>query len=115
MTIPTEHAEQSAFVAWFRASFKDVRIFAIPNGSPRNIVIAQKLKLEGVSPGVPDLFIPAWRLWIEFKRVRGGTVSTEQDGWMTYLSECGYVCFVARGCEDGKKKIEDFIKLFGTN
>ena len=61
--IPTEHEEQRELVRWFRQGYKGVRIFAIPNGGARSIATAGRLKVEGVSPGVPDLFIPAWRLW----------------------------------------------------
>ena len=55
--------------------------------------------------GVPDLFIPAWRVWIEMKREKGGSVSTDQKDWLAYLTECGYRCFVARGAEDAKRQI----------
>lgn len=48
------------------------RIFAIPNGSHRNIITAKKLKAEGVRAGVPDLFLPMassrfYGLFIEMK------------------------------------------------
>lgn len=104
--IPTEHEEQREFVSWFRQNFRDVRIFAIPNGGARGLREAARLKLEGVSPGVPDTFIPAWGLWIEFKRQKGGRVSAEQADWIAYLIGCGYQAEVARGCEEAKKIIE---------
>lgn len=76
--IPTEHEEQRELVRWFRQTYTDVRIFAIPNGSGRSKSAGARLKAEGVSAGVPDLFIPGWRLWIEMKRIKGGSVSLEQ-------------------------------------
>ena len=102
---PSEHIEQREFVSWFRKRHRDVRIIAIPNGGQRSIATAARLKAEGVMAGVPDLFIPAWRVWIEMKREKGGSVSADQKDWIVYLTECGYRCFVARGAEDAKRQI----------
>lgn len=100
--IPSEHFEQREFVRWFRQTYPGVRIFAIPNGGARGMAAAARLKAEGVSAGVPDLFIPTWLLWIEMKRQKGGTVSAEQKDWLAYLSSVGYRTMVARGCEEAK-------------
>ena len=102
---PSEHAEQREFVSWFRKRHRGIRIIAIPNGGQRSIATAARLKAEGVMPGVPDLFIPAWRVWVEMKREKGGAVSADQKEWIAYLTECGYRCFVARGAEDAKRQI----------
>ena len=107
--IPTEHDEQRELVRWFRQTYNDVRIFAIPNGGARNPVTASRLKAEGVSPGVPDLFIPSWRLWIEMKRSKGGTLSEEQKDWIKYLEISGYCVKVCKGAIDAKDKIQDFV------
>ena len=104
-TVPSEHAEQVAFVHWFRLQHPTALIFAIPNGGNRNIVTAGKLKAEGVTPGVPDLFIPGWRMFIEMKRRKGGRVTPEQKRVMAHLVGCGYRCIVAKGCEDAIKQI----------
>lgn len=108
--IPTEHEEQREVVKWFRQSWPSVRIFAIPNGGARNIVTAAKLKAEGVSSGVPDLFVPEWRLWVEMKRIKGGTVSSEQKDWIAYLESVNYWCIVAKGAEDAKAQIQSFFE-----
>jgi hypothetical protein len=107
--IPTEHEEQVAFVTWFRLNYPDVRIIAIPNGGARHPKTAADLKAEGVSPGVPDLFVPAWSLWIEMKRRKGGHLSKEQTDWIAYLRVCGYNCIVARGAEDAIEQLEGTI------
>ena len=96
----SEHLEQVRLVSWFRKTYPDVRIFAVPNGGARSGLQGAKLKAEGVSPGVPDLFIPAWGLWVEMKRSKGGTLSPEQRDWIAYLDDCGYQCIVGRGFED---------------
>lgn len=103
--IPTEHQEQCLFVQWFRRTYPGVRIFAIPNGGMRNKTTAMKLKAEGVSPGVPDLFIPAWALWIEMKRQRGGSVSFEQKDWHAYLVSIGHKVLIAKGFDDAVEKL----------
>lgn len=106
--IPTEHEEQRELVKWFRQTFRGVRIFAIPNGGLRSLSVASRLKAEGVSSGVPDLCVPAWRLWIEMKRVKGGVVSPEQRDWIAYLEGVNYWCIVGKGAEDAKTKILAF-------
>ena len=63
-TIPSEHLEQCRFISRFRKKFPGVRIIAIPNGGWRDIKTAARLKAEGVTKGVPDLFIPEWRFWV---------------------------------------------------
>ena len=103
--IPTEHEEQRQLVSWFRKTYPGVRIFAIPNGGMRNKTTAMKLKAEGVSPGVPDLFIPAWALWIEMKRQRGGSVSFEQKDWHAYLVSIGHKVLIAKGFDDAVEKL----------
>jgi hypothetical protein len=84
-------------VSWFRKTFPDVRIFAIPNGGKRSKREAERLKLEGVSPGVPDLFIPQWRLWIEMKTAKGGRTSDEQKDWIRYLESLGDLVLLCHG------------------
>ena len=109
--VPTEHEEQRELVAWFRRQYEGVRIFAIPNGGARSMATAGRLKVEGVSAGVPDLFIPAWRLWVEMKRTKGGSVSAEQRDWIAYLEGCGYTCMVAKGADQAKEKILGFVPI----
>lgn len=104
--IPTEHFEQRELVMWFRQTYPGVRIFAIPNGGARSISTAARLRVEGVCAGVPDLFIPAWKLWIEMKRQKGGSVSAEQKDWIAYLKGLDYEVLVCKGAEDAKSKIK---------
>jgi hypothetical protein len=66
------------------------------------------LKAEGVSSGVPDLFVPAWGLWVEMKRTKGGAVSAEQKDWIKYLEEVGYCVKVCKGAEAAKGQIQAF-------
>ena len=106
--VPSEHFEQRELVRWFRQTFKGVRIFAIPKGGVRSLSTAAKLKAEGVSSGVPDLCVPAWRLWVEMKRVKGGSLSAEQKDWILYLEGVKHWCIVGKGAEDARQKILAF-------
>lgn len=108
--IPTEHQEQVAVVQWMRLQYPQHRIFAIPNGGTRNKAEAQNLKRSGVMSGVPDLFIPSLKLWIEMKRRKGGAVSAEQKDWIEYLRGCGYRAEVCRGFDEAKKLIKEIAK-----
>jgi hypothetical protein len=106
--IPTEHEEQREVVRWFRQSWPGVRIFSIPNGGARSKATAGRLKAEGVASGVPDLFIPAWRLWVEMKRSKGGSLSTEQKDWLAYLESVDYWVIVGKGADDAKRQVSAF-------
>tara|TARA_R110000787_G_scaffold25275_1_gene71070 strand:+ start:3554 stop:3904 length:351 start_codon:yes stop_codon:yes gene_type:complete len=103
----TEHEEQREFVMWFRQKFDGVRIFAIPNGGQRSRTTGAKLKAEGVSAGVPDLYIPAWRCWIEMKREQGGKISPVQKNWIEYLQSIGDTVIVGSGCKDAQEKAKE--------
>ena len=106
--IPSESHEQMIFVQWFKRTFPDIRILSIPNGGHRHIAVAAKMKAEGQSAGLPDLFIPAFRLFIEMKRIKGGSISPEQKDWIAYLQSVGYCVEVCKGAEDAKSKIQAF-------
>lgn len=103
---PSEHLEQVRLVSWFRRSYPDVRIFAVPNGGHRGAGQGLALKAEGVQAGVPDLHIPAWSLWVEMKRAKGGTVSPDQRDWIAYLEGIGHRVIIGRGFEDAKRQID---------
>lgn len=107
----TEHEEQREFVQWFRQNCKPMRIFAIPNGGLRNKVTAMRLKAEGLAPGVPDLFVPELKLFIEMKREKGGRLSEPQKDWRQHLENIGYVVFVAHGQEEIKKYLKKLLKI----
>jgi hypothetical protein len=104
-SVLSEHMEQALFVQWFRRTFPDVRILAVPNGGGRSRSQGAKLKVEGVSAGVPDLLIPSGMVWVEMKRSKGGTVSADQKDWHAYLRGIGQTVIVGYGFEDARAKI----------
>ena len=92
----SEHQIQVAFVEWLAVSrIPDIELaHATPNGGARNIVVARKLKAEGLKPGVPDWQWPVARgafigLAIEFK-ADGGNPSKEQRERIDALQRAGW-------------------------
>jgi hypothetical protein len=72
--------------------------------------VAVKLKKLGVVPGIPDLMIPAWKIFIEMKRTSGGVVSPAQKEIMAYLERVGYRCFVCKGATEASIKVLKFLE-----
>lgn len=60
-----EHDEQVALIQWCDYHMRKYpeleALYAIPNGGLRNLRVGQKLKAEGVKPGIPDLHLPVPR------------------------------------------------------
>lgn len=112
---PTEHLEQVTLVAWYRRTYKNELLVAIPNGGKRRIKTALDMKLEGVSRGFPDLFLPVpsrqhHGLFIEMKRKKGGTLSKDQKAWLDYLNSVGYQAAVCKGFQEAKETIECYLR-----
>lgn len=111
---PTEHLEQVTLIAWYRRTYKNELLVAIPNGGKRHIKTAMAMKQEGVSKGFPDLFLPVPNnqfhgLFIEMKRQKGGTLSKEQKAWIEYLNSVGYQAVVCKGFLEAKESIECYL------
>lgn len=114
MKILTEHEEQCLLIKWFDLQHRDKILFAIPNGGQRNLLVAKKLKAEGVRAGVPDLFLAyptsEWNgMFIEMKREKGGTVSQAQRLMMSSLMDYGYKCVVCHGFDEAKEEIKKYL------
>lgn len=105
--IPSEHEEQKDLVN--RCKQENIFIFAIPNGVYLKKDFAQlnKLKAEGLVKGIPDLFVPKYKLFIEMKRRQGGVVSKEQLECHERLRNYGYTVVVAKGAAEAWKIIVD--------
>lgn len=112
---PTEHQEQAAFFEWWRLWARDLPYlaFAIPNGGARSAVTGAMLKREGVTKGIPDVFI-AWPrsgkagLFLEFKRQASGVVSDAQKAVLSTLAASGYECHVVRGWNEARLAVERY-------
>jgi hypothetical protein len=106
-----EAKEQCMLVEYLR--LRGVRFTASANGGKRDIITAAQLKRQGVSAGFPDLTIPYARkghhgLYIELKRRSGGVLSGEQQRWIRFLNEQGYLAVVCNGFDEARKVIEEY-------
>ena len=111
---PTEHAEQVAFVA--RCRRENIFVFSIPNGvnlsdSKLRFAEIEKLKAEGLVPGMCDLFIPQYKLFIEMKRRDGGVVSESQKKVHCVLRQLDYKVEVTNGAREAWAVVERERKL----
>ncbi|MCF0190177.1 MAG: VRR-NUC domain-containing protein [Marinilabiliaceae bacterium] len=106
-----EHQLQVACVRWFKLQYPKSIIYAVPNGGARNVIVAAKLKAEGVLAGVPDLFVAEAQngfhgLYIEMK-VKPNRLSNHQKRIIPILQDKGYyvsVCYT----------LEEFIDAIRT-
>ena len=110
----TEHEIQVACVNYFRLRYPKGLIYAIPNGGQRNVIVASKLKAEGVLSGVPDLHIPMAKkgyngLYIELKNGKAGKVSDNQQTIMDKLQSEGYRCEVCRSFDEFRNVVDDYM------
>ena len=115
VVVPTESAEQIAFIKWFRDEnwFGGALIYANANGGHRDIRTAVTLKAEGVLAGVADCTI-LWRdgrtTWLEMKRVKGGVQSDAQKEFERFVTARGDNYILALGAEDAKRQILQFLE-----
>jgi hypothetical protein len=61
--------------------------------------------------GIPDLFIPEWRLWVEMKRKTGGRLSTEQKSMINYLQKHWVHDHCWDWCGDASRQVLEFVKV----
>lgn len=113
----SEYIHQVNLIKWFDLMHKEFagRLFAIPNGGQRNIIVAKKLKAEGVRKGVFDLMLPVQRrgfagLFIEMKKLKGRPTESQLD-WYNFLNDQGYCATICYGFDDAVKEIENYLSL----
>lgn len=117
----TEHQLQVAVVNYCRSivgrAMVKERFAAIPNGAflagnpQRRAGQSNKLKAEGMRPGMPDMVF--WRnagevLWMELKNGKEGRLSDNQKEVHASLLACGFTVCVVRTLEDAKAAINQF-------
>lgn len=112
------------------------KMYAIPNGGKRDAKTAAMLKGEGVRKGVPDVCLPVpvfadgggphyqyfketqpfggvlVGLYIEMKKVKGGSLSDEQSERITALRADGYAVVRCNGWLEAKAAIIAYLGLF---
>lgn len=123
----TEHDEQAAVIAWARlmgGSWPCLDwLHAIPNGAQFGMdkrlasIQYNKLKAEGLTPGIPDLFLPFpsrgyHGFYIEMKRPGNENgVSDRQRAFMEYAEKVGYLCQVHDNADGAIEALEWYLEI----
>lgn len=106
-----EHDHQAALIRWARNHADRwpplALLHAIPNGGHRSKSQGARLKAEGVTAGIPDLFLPAARhglhgLYIEMK-VGSNKPGADQRRCIDALLAAGYGCRVCWSAEEARQ------------
>lgn len=127
----SEHDEQCVFFDWvLRASgaYPDLCLLhAIPNGEARPWKVsrkgkryspaAQRLVMEGVRRGVPDIHLPVSRgpyigLWIEMKFGKN-TLTDDQAWWLEELKKQRHYTAVCHSAEEAIAVTINYLTLKG--
>jgi hypothetical protein len=125
--IPTENAEQRAFVKWLKLhpKLKEL-IIKLNNEGKRTEAQAWNLKLMGLCKGASDLFIPypvkrandQWYhgLFIEMKRNQNYTPSQRstdtwiaQESFIKLMKSMGYYAVMCYGWSDAVRVVELYL------
>lgn len=111
--IPSETAEQQAFVHWLR--LKRIIFTAMPNEGKRSIVAGARMKREGLQAGFPDLLILSLPKQLREQGYRGvaiemkavnGRIRKEQQEWLNILESIGWSAHVCKGCHEAVRLME---------
>jgi len=116
--VAAEHAHAVALmncVRIYEPKYTDLQfLFAVPNGGERNVIVARKMKAEGVKKGVPDYVLPVRRgncpgLVLELKN-EIGSASSEQREWLEHFRGQGWEAHVCRGWESAWARILEYVQ-----
>ncbi len=105
---------QQSCVYWFRLSYPNLVLYAIPNGGYRKALEAKIMKTEGVLAGVADLFLMCANykyhgLYIEVKYA-DGKQSDNQKIFEKKAKEFGYCYIVINSLESFIKEVNNYLK-----
>ena len=118
--VPREDQEQAALIRWAQmqsGKYPDLELlYHVPNEGKRGVIGGVKMQHQGLKKGVPDLCLPVpvgvyHGMYIELKRQSGSVPSAEQVWWMDALSRNGYCVCWARGWEEARQAIMDYLKI----
>lgn len=111
-----EHKLQAACVRWYRLQYPKMKhnLFAVPNGSKRDVIIGAKLKEEGVLAGVADLILLKSNrfygaLLIEFKTPEGRQSDTQKE-WQQKITNDGFKYVIVRSLEDFQREVKQYLE-----
>ena len=105
-TIPHESWEQQSLVAELERLEPGILMEINPAaGMKLDKRMAATVKTLGYQAGTLDIFLPEYRVYIELKRQKGGSLSPEQKARIPRLEAAGYRVIVARGAVDAIDKL----------
>ena len=111
-----EHKLQAACVRWYRLQYPKMKhnLFAVPNGSKRDVIIGAKLKEEGVLAGVADLILLKSNrfygaLLIEMKTPEGRQSDTQEE-WQQKITNDGFKYVIVRSLEDFQREVKLYLE-----
>ena len=111
-----EHNLQTACVRYFRLKYPNKIIFAIPNGAKRSARQGAYYKEEGLTAGVPDLFIPEpvgrfSGFFIEMKtESKTSKPSAVQVEMIKKLEKRGYKVIICRSIDNFIAEVDSYFK-----
>lgn len=108
-----ERIQQQKFVGHVREFYPDMLFWHTPSGEERHGRIAVTLLQMGTRPGVPDLFFPTLKLFIEFK-APGEKESPAQKYVRQVLEFAGYTCLVYDDWQAAFAEIERRVRECGS-
>lgn len=113
----SERTHQVNLIKWFDLQHKEYagRLFAVPNGGQRNIIVATRLKAEGLRSGVPDLMLPVacggyHGIFIEMK-IEKGKLTESQSDWLGFLNAQNYYATACYGFDEARNVINTYLLL----
>lgn len=127
--VDREGAEQKVLMRWLfgeKARGGDLanvydHTYHVPNGGQRSKVTAAALKGQGVKAGVSDLVVALARggyhgLYLEFKATPPdhAALADSQRAWLARMEQQGYCAVLARGLEEAKAAIREYMSLPAT-
>lgn len=112
----SESQLQASFFKWFRLQYPQFyfNCFAIPNGGLRNKIVAAKLKREGATSGVWDVFLSVPNrgqngMWIEFKVGYNKLTENQQDFKDAQFT--GYRFEVCHTLDEAVKAVKSYFSM----
>lgn len=116
--VPTESQEQQRLVLKLSWHHPDLVFFAVPNGGRRGKGEARKMQLEGVQPGIPDIFIAEpfgefLGLFVELKRDLASRSKTSDAQYKMHkkLTDKGYRVVIAYGAAHAYEEILSYLNI----
>ena len=119
--IPYEAEEQRTVFSWARSdsALKRYPQLIFLNGSLNGVKLSGRAagmaKQQGLVRGYPDINLPVKNkkyngLYIELKRIKGGTLSPAQKVWIEFLNSQGYKAVVCKGHLEAIKTIKNYLE-----